>query len=138
MQRRTAGRTKNRRSRIFMFSSAPSRAGVEGWPGAWKRSLGLADFAGLLAWRQFRPHVGAVARPSRSAARYFCEQSFLIRIANSERCAAVAAAVPYSALQSRGGDGFFTFSPGTGQGERTVFPCTKSAVMVGGALARCG
>src|SRR5580692_9003023 len=51
MPRRTAGRTKNRRSRIFILSSAPSRAGVEGWPGAWKRSLGLADFAGLLAWR---------------------------------------------------------------------------------------
>src|SRR5580704_1134949 len=75
MPRRTAGRTKNRRSRIFILSSAPSRAGVEGWPGARKRSLGLADFAGLLAWRQFHPHgslisKGAGARPSRSAARF--------------------------------------------------------------------
>ncbi len=40
-----------------MVSSAPSRAGVEGWPGEWKKSPGLADFAGLLAWRQFRPRV---------------------------------------------------------------------------------
>ena len=44
-----------RRGFAVMFSSAPSRAGVEGWPGAWKRSLRLADFAGLLAWRQFSP-----------------------------------------------------------------------------------
>gem|GEM_PF-4298255 len=58
------------------------------------------------------------------------------RIADSERCAAVASAVPYSALQSRGGDGFITYDPGVGQGERTVFPCTKSAVNVGGAVAR--
>jgi hypothetical protein len=50
----------------------------------------------------------------------------------------VAAAVPYSALQSRGGDGFFTFDPGVSEGGRTVFPCTKSAVIVGGAVARCG
>ncbi len=41
-------------------------------------------------------------------------------------------AVPYSALQSRGGDGFFTYDPSVGEGERTVFPCTKSAVEVGG------
>jgi hypothetical protein len=46
----------------------------------------------------------------------------------------VAAAVPYSALQSRGGDGFFAFGPSVGQDERTVFPCTKSAMIVGGPL----
>ncbi len=38
----------------------------------------------------------------------------------------------YSALQSRGGDGFFTYDPSVGEGERTVFPCTKSAMNVGG------
>jgi len=30
----------------------------------------------------------------------------------------------------------FTFDPGVGQEERTVFPCTKSAVNVRGAVAR--
>ncbi len=30
----------------------------------------------------------------------------------------------------------FTFDPSVGQGDRTVFPCTKSAVIVGGLAAR--
>ena len=32
----------------------------------------------------------------------------------------------------------FAFDPGVDQEERTVFPCTKSAVKVRGAMARYG
>ena len=41
MPRRTEGRAKNRRNGVFILSSAPSRAGVEGWPGAGKDRSGL-------------------------------------------------------------------------------------------------
>ena len=122
-----------------MVSSAPSRAGVEGWPGEWKkiaracglrRSPGLAAVPSALIVDSARPVPGLpAALPFISDADPFGEERV------SERCAAVAAAVPYSALQSRGGDGFHHVRTRRWPGERTVFPCTKSAVIVGGALA---
>jgi hypothetical protein len=124
-----------------MVSSAPSRAGVEGWPGVAKNNRsGLrtspVSWLGGSSVPACRYIIGGRCEAFPWRCPLFLEAIFLERIASSERCAAVAAAVPYSALQSRGGDGLFHVHPRRWPGERTVFPCTKSAVIVWGAS--CG
>src|SRR5439155_2465009 len=91
------------------FSSAPSRAGVEGCLASCFSSE-IADLAGLLAWRR-------------------CVQaSFPHGVRNDGRNTVGGLRSP--ALQSRGGDGWrfvVKFHEG-----RSVFPCTKSAMIVWG------
>src|SRR5713101_5857846 len=82
-----------REAKSHGVSSSPSRAGVEGCPekpGSISRAFWAADSAGLLAWRH-----NQTARPSRSDAS-----------ALQHRLEQWPALDYFSALQSRGGDGF--------------------------------
>src|ERR1700687_2888113 len=90
---KTRRETKTVRSRVvFIFSSAPSRAGVEGCPVRLLKIARDADFAGLLAWRVWQLAAFPQRRP------FTCTRD-LYRVAGTERFAAVASALifpPYS------------------------------------------